>query len=75
MAESTKESEEEMSRGTIPTTQTERDAFGIRLIKARERAGMTQQQLAQAVGLSQRSCIGAYEQGKAFPSLPVFASI
>jgi transcriptional regulator with XRE-family HTH domain len=62
-------------RGTVTSPKRHRDGFGLRLTIARESVGMTQQQLAQAVGLSQRSVIGYYECGKAFPSLPVFARL
>lgn len=62
-------------RGTISVTKSYRDGFGLRLTMAREAKGMTQQQLAQACNLSQRSVVTAYETGKAFPSLPVFARL
>lgn len=44
-----------------------------RLRKARETAGLTQAQLAQAIGVSQRS-ISAYESGASAPKRPVVLS-
>jgi DNA-binding XRE family transcriptional regulator len=52
-----------------------RKTISKRLAEARAKAGMTQQQLADAIGASHRSVICHYEKGTCLPELPKLIEI
>jgi transcriptional regulator with XRE-family HTH domain len=60
--------------GQMPKKKEPLTAFGARLIAARKARGLTQTQLADAIGTSQRA-ISSYESTTAHPPAPVIAKM
>lgn len=56
------------------SSQSWRQALGSQIKEAREKAGLSQEQLGKAIGKS-RQIIGRYEAGHDAPSVDVFGSI
>jgi transcriptional regulator with XRE-family HTH domain len=53
---------------TVKKAKTEKAAIAVRLIAARERAGVTKEEAAEAAGV-QPAAVSAWERGTALPTL------